>query len=223
MRTLAAILAATLLATPVFADPMPNLIPAHDISGTYLVSGKAGPKTITIEYSKAAGVLRLTPPGGAGYLLYDFTAKDAKMVMPQMQRYMDQPSVADQAKQLQGASNGNNVSVAKTGTETIAGKTCTDYTATNKTKSTSSTLCVTDDGVLLKITSDNGSAVAQSISYNAVPESDVQVPANYEQFVMPQMPPGMVMPPGMAMPSGALSAPPPGEMNGMQMPGSPNQ
>ncbi len=219
MRTLTAILAA-LLAAPALAataDPMPNLIPAHDISGTYLVSGKAGPKTITIEYSKTAGVLRLTPPGGAGYLLYDFTAKDAKMVMPQMQRYMDQPSVADQAKQLQTAGNSNDVSVAKTGTETIAGKTCTDYTATSKTKGTSSTLCVTDDGVLLKIISDNGSAVAQSISYNPVPESDVQVPANYEQFVMPQMPSGM------AMPSGALSAPPPSAMNGMQMPGTPNQ
>jgi hypothetical protein len=230
MRTFTAILATALLAAPALADPMPNLIPEHDVSGTSRVTGNVGPKTITVEYSKAVGVLRLTPPGGAGYLLYDFAAKDAKMVMPQMQRYMDQPSVADQAKQLQNAGNGNNVSIAKGATETIAGKDCTDYTATSKTKGTSSTLCVTDDGVLLKLASTDGSAVAQSISYNTVPEADVQVPAGYEQFVMPQMPPGMTMPPGAmsamppgAMPPGTMSAPPPGAMNGMQMPGSQNQ
>ncbi len=218
MRCLIPALAATLLAAPALilaavpadADPMPNLIPAHDVSGTYLVNGKTGPKTITIEYSKAAGVLRLTPQDGAGYLLYDFAAHDAKMVMPQMQRYMEQPSVADQARQLQTAANGGNVSIAKGATETIAGKDCTDYTATNKAKGTSSTLCVTDDGVLLKLTSGDGSAVAQSVSYDAVPESDVQVPAGYIQFAMPQMPAGM----------GAM---PPGMMSGMQMPGGQNQ
>jgi len=214
MRCLIPALAATLLATPVWADSMPSLIPAHDVSGLYLVTGKDGQKTITVEYSKSAGVLRLTPPGGAGYLLYDFAAHDAKMVLPQMQRYMDQPAVAARAQALQGHGNGDDVSIATGATETIAGHDCTDYTATDKTKGTSSTLCVTDDSVLLKLTSDDGSTVvAQSVSYKSVPAADVTVPPAFTQFLMPQMPAGMAMPPG------AMSAMPPG----MQMPGSAQQ
>jgi hypothetical protein len=216
MRILSATLVATFLATPaliftaapVMAESMPNLIPAHDLSGSYTATGKEGPRTITVEYSKSANVLRITTQDGQGYLLYDFAAKDAKMVLPQMQRYMDQPSVASRAEALQGGTKGDDVSITTGATEAIAGHTCTDYNATDKTKGTSSTLCVTDDSVLLKLTSSDGdSVVAQSISYTPVPEADVTVPPGYQPFVMPQMPPGMTMPPGAGMPPG------------MQMPG----
>ncbi len=200
MRCLIPALAATLLAAPALvftavpasADSMPNLIPVHDVSGSYIATGKDGPRTIAVEYSKSANVLRVTVAAGQGYLLYDFGAKDAKMVLPQMQRYMDQPSVASRAQMLQGGTKGDDVSIAKGGVETIAGHECTDYNATDKTKGTGSTLCVTDDSVLLKLTSSDGdSIVAQSISYTTVPTADVAVPPGYSQFVMPQMPPGM--------------------------------
>jgi hypothetical protein len=205
MRFVISALAATLLALPAVADQMLSLIPAHDVSGTYLFTTNNGPKTMTVEYSKAVNVLRLNPQGGTGYILYDFTAKDAKMVMPQMQRYMDEPQIAGRAASIQGSGNGDDVSVAKGGSETIAGHDCTDYTATDHTKGTSSTLCVTDDGVLLKMSSSEGdSAVAQSVSYAAVPEADVQVPPGYSAFAMPQMPAGMG----------------PGAMGGLPIPGA---
>jgi hypothetical protein len=218
MRRFMPVLAATLLAGPAFANEMPNLIPAHDVSGTYLINGKDGAKTVTVEYSKSANVLRINPQSDAGYILYDFGAKDAKMVMPQMQRYMDRPEMADRAEALEGKASGDDVSVVKGGTETIAGHDCTDYTVTNKTKGTSSTLCVTSDGVLLKLSSsEGGSIVAQSLSYNAVPASDVQVPPGYSQFVMPQMPAGMGNMSNMA--PGAMGNMAPSAMGGMQNPG----
>lgn len=187
MRRLIPVVAATLLATPALAGQMPNLIPSHDVTGNYLVTSREGTHTVTVEYSKAANVLRLNPQNGQGYLLYDFSAHDAKMVLPEMQRYMDQPGFARRAQALQDA-NGDTVSVSKTGTETIAGHECTDYTATNKTRGTSSTLCVTADGVLLKLASADTSAVAQSISYATVPAGDVQIPAGYAQLAMPNLP-----------------------------------
>lgn len=211
MRRLIPALAATLLAAPALADQMPNLIPAHDVTGTYLVTAQGGPKNVTVEYSKSANVLRLNPQGGQGYLLYDFGAHDAKMVMPDMQKYMDQPALANRAQALQGA-NGDNTSIAKGGTETIAGHECTDYTATDKTKGTSSTLCVTDDGVLLKLASPDSSVVAQKVSYDSVPEADVTLPAGYTALTMPQIP-GMGSMSNML--PGAMS-----NMGGMQMPGS---
>jgi hypothetical protein len=212
MRCLIPALAATLLAAPALADPMPNMIPAHDVSGTYLIMNKPGPQTLTVQYSKSANILRVNTPQGGGYILYDFGTKDAKMVMPQMQRYMDETQMASQVAPpvpAGGAAN-NNISITKGGTEAIAGHDCTDYTATDSTKGTTSTMCVTDDGIILSLLSSNGDKiVAQTISYAPVPDADVQLPAGYTEFTMPQMP-GMG---GMA----------PGAMGGMPMPGNPSQ
>lgn len=207
----AALLAGSAFASPALASAMPNLIPTHDISGTYLVTGQQGPKLMKVAYSKSANTLRIDPPGGQAYILYDFSTKDGKMVLPQMQRYMDRPEMANRADAIEGKADGDDVTITKAGTETIAGHECTDYTAANKTKNTSATLCVTDDGVLLKLASANGSAVAQTISYGTVPPASVQVPAGYTPFVMPQLPPGMG-----AVAPGATG----GNVPGMAIPGS---
>src|SRR6516165_2717835 len=119
MRRLIPAVAATLIAVPAWADQMPNLIPEHDVTGTYLITSQGESHTMTVQYSKSANVLRLDPQGGQGYILYDFAAHDAKMVMPDMQRYIDQPALASRAQALQGG-NGDNVTITKTGTETIA-------------------------------------------------------------------------------------------------------
>jgi hypothetical protein len=227
MRCLIPAVAASLLALPAFpfiavpawADQMPNVIPTHDVTGTYLFTGNNGPQTVTVEYSKSANVLRFNPPQGVGYVLYDFGTKDAKMVMPQMQRYMDQPDLSKRAAVWQGGTNGDDVSISTGGTETIAGHECTDYTATDHTKNKSSTLCVTDDGVILKFAAGTESAVAQSISYDTVPDADVQVPPGYTQFVMPQLPGGLGSMGNMGgMTPGAMSGM--GNMGGTSVPGS---
>ena len=210
MRCLIPAFAATLLAAPVLADSMPNLIPAHDVSGTYLVTGRNGPRTVTVEYSKQAHALRLTPQGDAGYILYDFAAHDARMVLPRLQRYLDQPQLASRAQALQTRSSHDDVSIATSGTETIAGHGCTDYTATDHTRGTTSTLCVTADGVLLKLSAADGSAVAQTLSYDAVPPADVQLPPGYTQLVMPQMPMGMIPGGNMGTMGNMNAMPPPG-------------
>jgi hypothetical protein len=212
MRCLMPALAVTLMAAPALADSMPNIIPAHDVSGTYLIINKPGPQTLTVEYSKSANILRVNTPQGGGYILYDFGSKDAKMVMPQMQRYIDETQMASQFAPTPhtGGTDGGNVSITTGGTETIAGHDCTDYTATDATKGTTSTMCVTDDGVILSLLSSNGDKiVAQTISYGTVPDADVQLPPGYTKFAMPQMP--------------AMSGMAPGSMGGMQMPGGQNQ
>jgi hypothetical protein len=222
MRNLSSVLFLPLLlgAAPALAQTTPpSIVPQHDVSGTYLVTSPTkGPQTFSVEYSKAANSARFNPPGGEGYMLYDFTAHDGKMVMPQMQRYMDMPSMAAREEELGGGAGGgttggthDNVTVTEIGTKTIAGHDCTNYKATDTTKGTWSTLCVTSDGVLLELISDKGDTVeAQSVSYDPVPEADLQVPAGYTEFVMPQMP-GMSgmggMPPGAGGMSGMSGMP----------------
>ena len=219
-----ALFATAFLAGPALADQMPNMVPSHDVTGTYVMTGQNAPQTISVEYSKSADVLRLNMSQGQGYILYDFAAKDAKMVMPQMQRYMDQPRMADRVAAAQsGGGQGDDVSITRQGTESIAGYQCTDYKAADNTKGTWSVMCVTQDGVLLKMQSSDGTqAVAQSMSYEAVPEADVQVPAGYTEFVMPQLPAGMSMPGGMSgMAPGSMGAMPsiPGMSSTPSVPG----
>jgi len=208
MKSLAsALLAGTILAGPALAQEMPSMAPDRDVSGTYLITktgGQPSQQSMAMEYSKSSGTLRVNMPqnqGMAGYILYDFGTKDAKMVMPQMQKYMDYSTMAagftSMAHAHQGGASGDDVSITRGGSETIAGHECHDIIATDHTKNKTATLCLTDDHVLLSMTSSDGfSLVAQSISYGAVPDSDVQVPPGFTEFVMPQMPAGMGAGPG---------------------------
>ncbi|WP_298263807.1 hypothetical protein [Acidocella sp.] len=194
MRRLATALAATLLAMPALADPLPSLVPSHDVSGIYLFTNARGPQTIAVEYSKSANVLRLTPQSGAtaalyagdAYILYDFNADDAKIILPQLQHYLEQPALVTEMQAVEGDISNGNGEVTAGATETIAGQDCTDYISTSAA-SQGAMLCVTPDGLLLKFTAANGdSAVAQSLSYDEVPLDDVELPPGDTLLPTPQ-------------------------------------
>jgi hypothetical protein len=187
-------LAAAILAAPAMAASLPNMQPAHDVSGSYLITTEKGPRSITIEYGRSANILRVNLPGPRGaYILYDFTAKDAKMVMPQMQRYMDASRMAAGVAARTRVSSAESANITQTGTETIAGHTCQDYQIANPAKATITTICVTDDGVILSLLAPNGDKIlAQSVSYSPVNPTDLQLPPGYTQFQRPAAgtPPG---------------------------------
>jgi hypothetical protein len=202
-----------------WADELPNFTPAHDFSGNYLMSGNGEPKTLAVEYGAGPRIARITPEGNGGYILYDFAAHDAKMVIPPMRQYMDMPELAEQANLLQGA-HGNPMpdetgaparpEIQDLGPETIAGRICEMTKVTDANDGKWSEICTTHDGVILEIkTSQGDDIVAQAISYGAVPVADLQVPAGYSGFGMPGMagggmslPGGLSLPGGMSMPGG---------------------
>jgi hypothetical protein len=203
------ILLAGLAAPAALAQPFPNIVPAHDLTGTYqMTSPNNAPQNVTVEYSAAARSLRMTMPGGEGamgYVLFDFGTHDAKMVMPQMQKYMDMAQLSAMAKSIDpgmsspaptpGAPPPDHYTVTKAGTEEIAGYECTVTEIADTTQNKWSKLCVTEDHVILGVdTSDGEHLAAQSISYAPVPEGDVEVPDGYTEMVMPGMPGGMGMP-----------------------------
>jgi hypothetical protein len=192
------------------ADPLPDLTPARDFSGNYQMTSSNGAKNFAVEYNAAARTVRVTPPDGPGYFLYDFNARDAKMVMPQLQKYMDQPALSARAQALEPQDTGGSaagspskVEVTSTGALTIAGYQCQNTKITDTSNGHWSQLCVTSDGVLLQVLSSDGNQItAQSISYAAVPLADVTVPGGYTPLVIPSMPPGMSLPGGMQLPGG---------------------
>jgi hypothetical protein len=208
MRPPAILLATALLCTAgaALADPLPNFIPTHDLTGTYLMTSPNGdgPKHLAVEYSAALRTARITPDEGGGYILYDFGAHDAKMVMPPMQRYMDMPQLAAQANLVQGAGGNpaptdasppSHPQIDDLGTKTIAGHDCRVVKVTDQTDGHWSKICSTPDGVILEVTTDEGDEfIAQTVSYAAVPPADLQIPPGFTAFAMPTLPNGMTMP-----------------------------
>ena len=204
-------LALSLAASGALAGPFPNLTPARDFSGNYQMTSNDGAKDFAVEYSAAARAARITPPQGPGYFLYDFTLRDAKMVIPQMQKYMDQPALSAQAQALQQQGAGapapagtpSQMQVTSMGNQTIAGYACQNTKITDTSNGHWTQLCATSDGVLLQLLSSSGERItAQSISYAAVPVEDVTVPDGYTQLAVPVFPPGMSLPGGMQLPGG---------------------
>jgi hypothetical protein len=196
MRLLVPALAATLTALPALAAQPPSIVPTRDFSGTYQVTSPSNPtpQIFSVEYSAALQSVRFDNPDKQGYVIYDAATKDAKLVMPQMQRYMDQPMVTGRMQEMQngGGTDGDNISVSADGTRVVAGQSCANTKITDNTKGTWSEICTTSDNVLLAVDSSDGShVVAQNISYTPVPAADLTVPAGYTQFVIPQMPAGM--------------------------------
>jgi hypothetical protein len=218
------------VSAPAWADQLPNFIPAHDFSGTYLMTGKGDVKTLAVEYGAGPRIARITPEGNAGYIIFDLDAHDAKMVLPPMHQYMDLPELAQQANLLQGA-HGNPMpdetgaparpQIQDLGPETVAGRRCEMTKVTDANDGKWSVICNTEDGIILEIkTSDGNDIVAQTISNAHVPMEDLRVPAGYSPFGMPGMPGGMSLPGGVTLPGGmslpsGMSLP-----NGMTIPGT---
>jgi hypothetical protein len=184
MRCLAPAFAAALLALPAWADPLPSIVPTHDVSGTYQLTDPDGTQLIAVEYSVNANVLRLAPQSGGNYILYDFNANDAKMVLPSLQHYYEQPDIVSKIQKIEADINSGRSNAVAGGTETIGGETCTDYTPASNADGT--VICITSDGIILKLVSPNGTSfVAQSFAGNLVPPTDLQVPPGYTELTAP--------------------------------------
>ena len=184
MRCLVPAFAAACLALPAWADQLPSLSPTHDVSGIYQLTNSNGTQFIAVEYSKGANMLRLAPQNGGNYVLYDFNINDAKTVLPSLQHYYEQTDIVSKVQKIESDINAATANVTAGATETVAGDSCTDYTAAGTANG--SVICITSDGIILKFIGANGSSfVAQSLSSNPVPDADMQLPAGYTELTAP--------------------------------------
>lgn len=156
---LAPILAATLASTlawaaPVTAAPLPVLFPTHDVAVTYLVRGSLDPHgqrrtlRVTARWNAAAERLRLSAGAAAqGYdLLVDFPRQRMMAVNPAAQLAMQLPMAVPVRPGAYTPPPGDRVRA--TGTETILGRPCTDWSWHGARGS--GTACVTADGLILR-------------------------------------------------------------------------
>ena len=195
--------AATVLAAlPAMAQTAPaNLRPTRDVAVTYRMEGAGAPQPqeMQMAWDVANGRQRVDPPGGQGWMLIDRKANSAVMVMDARRMAMQMPA-ATVAAMTQDPPAGTTYTAK--GTDRVAGQACNLWETT--TPQGKSTICITEDGVLLRAVTEavgrpgmppGGSMrmEATEVRYAAADPARFAVPQGY-QSIQPQA--GMPAAPG---------------------------
>jgi hypothetical protein len=192
MQKLAAALA-LILAMPAAAQDAPRAMhPTRDVAVTYRVSNDAqSGEVMRMAWLAAARKQRIDPPGGLGWMLIDRGKPSATMVMDEERRMMELP-VGMMGELTNDVPPGTRF--RRLGTARIAGQGCTDWDV--EAPEMRSTLCLTDDGVLLRGTTHKAgegpsSIEATEVAYGAQDAARFAVPQGYRLTTLPGMaPPG---------------------------------
>ncbi|WP_419897049.1 DUF4412 domain-containing protein [Roseomonas sp. USHLN139] len=199
-----ALLTLPALLAPAAAQTAPSLRPTRDVAVTYkMVGGPAVPgapagQEIRMAWSAATGKQRVDPPGGMGWMLIDRQANTAVMVMEQQRSIMTMPpaTVAQMTQEMPADAR-----FTRKGSATVAGTACTEWDVV--TSQVNTTLCVTDDGVMLRAVGQapNGGGPrgmeATEVRYAPQEAARFTVPADYKPLQLGQMP-GATPAPGAA-------------------------
>jgi hypothetical protein len=189
------LLAPALLAVPALAQQAPAAMkPTRDVAVTYRMAGAptgapAGtPQEIRMAWAVSAGKQRVDPPGAQGWMLIDQRAGSAVMVMDAQRMVMTLPPQAA-AAMTQGVPPG--ATFARKGIAQVAGQSCTEWDV--KIPQGASTICLTEDGVMLRATTSlpNGATSqveATEVRYGAQDAARFEVPQGYQAMAMPTAP-----------------------------------
>jgi hypothetical protein len=167
-----AALAAMLALMPSLARAAP-LVPSRDADVTYAVNGPGANATQRLRWSASLKRMRIDPPGAGLYMIVDYLAHRAVVVQPEAQAFTEMPAPA-------AALTGNTARQAQ-GSDTVAGLPCTEF-ATTDTEGRNTVLCVTQDGVTLRIRVEGRTLMtAQTVSYQPQDETLFSPPPAYRK------------------------------------------
>lgn len=185
------------------ADDRPVMFPSRDVVVEYHVTNarpdSAQPREgiVTVYATDAGERMRVEIAGQPGFLIVDRGRKRVLMVIEARRSYFEMPVDPDRVIGL--AVNGG--SYAKRGADTVAKVRCTVWDVTSSTGT--ATVCVTDDGVLLRANGESegrgsGAMEARSVVYGKQPAALFDPPPGFQKL--------QIIPPA--------GAPTPGKMPG---------
>jgi hypothetical protein len=167
----------------------PLFLPTRDVSVTYrLIGGTASaPREAHMFFSAATQKIRLDQASQKGYAVIDRATKTVLVVVTGRQQYASMPFDDEMAS---GFILNDRMHFARAGSDTVAGLHCTTWSV--QSARAAGSVCVTDDGVLLrgKGTSTQGTVSgleAVAVSYEAQPAALFAPPAGYT--LIPPEPP----------------------------------
>ncbi len=173
MMRLAVLLAAT-AATMAFAVAAPSAalaqapayLPSHDVAVRYRVSGRAAQQVreLKVRFSAARQLLRVeTEDRGMGYVLVDPGRRNARLIVPGLGQYVDLPLARDRRAALLF---GDGLQFTRRGRARVSGLECTNWDV--RAERDTATLCLTQDGVLLRARGHSGDLADSSLEATRV-------------------------------------------------------
>ncbi|MCQ8276937.1 hypothetical protein NFI95_00540 [Acetobacteraceae bacterium KSS8] len=172
----------------------PFTSPQHDVDVTYAIpvavpgAGEAAatPATQRLRVQAATGRQRVDPPSSGAYMLTDGRTGRMVVVEPSLKLATVLPEMGPPIPPLGTRATGT---FQRLGTQSVAGERCTDW-RTRDLSGHDSVVCLTDDGVLLRI-GENGAIRAQAIRVDRAPQPDsvFAVPSGFRRQDAPSAPP----------------------------------
>jgi hypothetical protein len=187
---MAAIATTAFVATAAAQDRPPPMAPARDVTVDYDVT-QISPAGVTQhghgEIRTAAGGTRIRVEGmaggGASAMIFDRAHGRTFVVIDPIRKYMEMPSNTDPFRW------GGDSPYVRKGRDMVAGTACTIWETQGQT---SGSVCVTDEGVMLRSEANNKDgrtlATATAIRYAPLTEDMFQPPSGYETLQRPGMP-----------------------------------
>jgi hypothetical protein len=167
-----------LIATPVFAS-VPRLVPVRDVTVTYTVHPRDhAPIDVRVSIAAGGALLRITAEDLPTAFLVDRRAHLATILVPMLKMFTTVKigEYDPQDTVLRGAQ------FERHGTEMIAGRACTDWTALSAQGSAAA--CITEDGVILRGRAANhhgelGTVMASTVVYGKLPPQLFERPPGF--------------------------------------------
>jgi hypothetical protein len=180
-----ALLTHAALAAP--AADHPDYMPTRDVAITYrLSSDKPGvPKVASAYFSASSRKLRLDDPSLGAYAIIDRADRKMMVVMTKQHSYAWLPF---DEKMADGFVLNDSMNFKRTGTDSVAGYRCTTWAVTSADAAGS--VCITDDGVLLRGNGRDKKGVdagleATQVIYAPQPASLFKPPPGFFQMDLP--------------------------------------
>lgn len=184
MRRLCLAVLLGLALRPALAADAPVLIPARDVAVTYRMNqpGQSGGqlREQRMRWSAAMKRMRIDPPTPGLFVLIDYAAHRMDIVRDPERSFveMDAPATLPGL----GGTDSPAGRYARAGSDEVAGMACTDW-STRDTRGRATEICVTADGVLLRVRIDGRAQVeAARVSYAPQDAAQFQVPDGYTRM-----------------------------------------
>jgi len=188
MRQFASLALVGLVLAPgaVRAADGPVLVPTRDVAVTYRMDAGGRMLEQRMRWSAAAKRMRVDPPTPGIFVLIDYVAHRMEVVREPERSFVEMAAPATLPGMGAPATESRGGGYVRGGADEVLGMACTDWT-TRDSKDRVTEICVTADGVLLRVRVDGRvRADAARVEYGPQDPALFQLPQGYTRMTQPR-------------------------------------
>jgi hypothetical protein len=168
------------------AADAPVLIPTRDVAVTYRMDAGGRMLEQRMRWSVAARRMRIEPPTPGIFVLIDYAAHRMEVVREPERSFVEMPAPATLPGMAAPRTESQEGGYVRGRADEVLGMACTDWT-TRDTKARATEICVTADGVLLRVRVA-GRVLADAARVEYAPQAPAlfQIPQGYTRMTQPR-------------------------------------